>query len=237
VRDDLRLIGRSFRAAKARWLGLALGGAAVCVLMGAVGQGVGGDPGYAFTEFRTEGLHSGVMTAVSAFFLGAGSMALFAVAAILRRRSEPMGSVAPWGLAACGLFLLGADDLLMLHEIVAHRLETRGWPRALGLPHERLAFVAYGVAAAAVFSRVLESLRRYWQALFPLVCALGLLVASEAIDLLVPVNAVSDGLATFVGPADRAAKTLGTLMMFAFAQTLLVAVATEATDAPRARLE
>jgi hypothetical protein len=227
VLDDVRLTRRSFESAWPLWIGLLVGGTAVCVLMGAMGAATNADPGYAFTEFREEGFHSGIMTAVSAFLLGAGATALFAVAAIFRRRPDTRELFMPWAVAATGLLILGADDLLMLHEVLGYKVMTMGWPRPLGLPYDSLAFVAYGVGTVLVLGRILESLRRYWRALFPLLLALALFVVAEAIDVFVPLDSLTHAQQAIAGPADRVAKTLGTLMMFAFSQTLLVAVATD----------
>ena len=225
LRRDAALVAGSFSAASTRWTVLVLGALAVGLAATWVGREIGGDAGYLFTEFRTEGLYSGVMTAASAFFLGAGAMTLLVVAALLWLDPETRRLSVPWAIAAAGLFVLGADDLLMLHEIVGYRLDRMGVPRILGVSYDQLAVVAYGLVTLLVLGRLMESLRRHWHALFPLACALAMFFVAGLVDVAVPVERLGPMGQAVLGPLDQIAKAVGAFMMFAFAQTLLVSVA------------
>ncbi len=225
--EDLRLTGRSFRAAPTVWLGVILAGSAMCVAAAWAGKSIGGSTDYAFGEFRARGLYEGMMTAVSSFFMGAGAMALFAVAAIQRRRHEPQRVWLSSAVAALGLFVMGADDLLMLHEWLGYRLARMGWPLLFGRSYDAYGALLYAVAALLVLPPLLTTLRRHWRALFPLVFALAMFVVAVVVNASVPLGRLSPALHDVFSPLDRMAKTLGTIMVFAFAQTLLVSVATE----------
>lgn len=199
--------------------------ASVCLLAIRFGSEIGDRPGYLFGEFRVEGFYGGIMTAASAFFLGAGGTSLLVVAALFGRRSETRRLAFPWVVAGVGLFVLGADDLLMLHEILGYRLERIGVPRLLGMPHNQAFFVLYAVVTLLLLGPLLEVLRVQWRALFPLACALGLFALAGLVDLGVPLDHLTARQQAIFGPMDQVAKAIGTLMMFAFAQTLLVSVA------------
>jgi hypothetical protein len=223
VRDDLGLARRSLDEARPTWIALMLACVGVTAAATWVGQRIGGYPGYLFGEFRLEGLHAGTMTAVTAFFLGAAGMSLFGVAWLFARREDARRLVLPWAIAAAGLFILGADDLLFAHEILARRLADRGIPRAIG---ENLALAAYILGTLLVLPRLLETVRRHWRSMFPLVCGLAMFALSVITEIIVP--AEPTGAAAVVGGiVDRSGKVLGCVMMFAFAQTLLIAVAKE----------
>jgi hypothetical protein len=221
------LVHRSYRAAPARWIGLMGFGIAVCVLMAYLGVLAEEGAGYSYTEFRAEGHNSGMMTGVSAFLLGAAAMALFAVAALFRHRLSTRRMALPRALAALGLFVLGADDLLMLHETLAYALARSGFPRPFGLPYEVYVLGLYAAGCLLLLGRLASGLRRYWRALFPMTLALALFATAALIDLLVPVASLPPLQQEVMGPADRIAKTLGPLMTFAFAHTLLFEVATD----------
>ena len=137
----------------------------------------------------------------------------------------------PWALAAAGLFVLGADDLLMLHEILGTRLERAGVPRLLGLPHTQLPVVVYGLLTLLLLGRLLTALRLHWRAFFPLACALCLFALAGLVDVI-PTEQLSTAQQLVVGPVDQVAKAIGSLMMFAFAQTLLVSVASRPVTPP-----
>jgi hypothetical protein len=222
--DTPTLVRRSFAAAWPAWVAVTIACVVVSVLATWVGERIGGYPGYLFGEFRLEGMYAGLMTAATAFFLGAAGMSLFAVAWIFGRDERSRRLALPWTIAAAGLFVLGADDLLFAHEILAFRLASRGVPRAIG---DNLALGAYIVGTLLVLPRLLESLRRYWRALFPLAFSLAMFALSVITEAAVPGDAVSGGAALIAGIIDRSGKVIGSVMMFAFAQTLLVAVASD----------
>lgn len=202
-----------------------MGGLAVGVLAAWVGDAIGGHPGYLFVEFRTEGQYAGVMTAASAFFLGAGAAALLVVAALMRAAAETRRLALPWAVAGAGLLLLGADDLLMLHEIAGYRLDRMGVPRILGVSYDQYAVVAYGAVTLLVLGRLLESLRVHWRAVFPLAVALVMFLLAGLVDLAVPVERLGPRWQAVLGPLDQIAKSVGAFMMFAFANVMLVSVA------------
>jgi hypothetical protein len=219
--QDLRLAGRSFAHAPAQWLGVTLACVAVTVVATWVGDRIGGFPSYLFGEFRLEGLYAGAMTAVTAFFLGAAGLSLFAVAALFARSEPTRRLVLPWAIAAAGLLVLGADDLLFAHEILAYRLAARGVPRLIG---DNLALAVYVVGTLLVLPRLLETVRRYWRSAFPLLFGLTMFATSAMADFLVPADMTGAG-SLIAGVIDHSAKIIGSVMMFAFAQTLLVGVA------------
>jgi hypothetical protein len=229
IRDDLRLARRSLDAALPLWITVTVACVAVTVVATWVGYRIGGYSGYLFGEFRLEGLYAGIMTAVTAFFLGAAGMSLFGVAWRFSQHESTRRLVVPWTIAAAGLFVLGTDDLLFAHEILASRLEARGVPRLIG---ENLALGAYVVGTLLVLPSLLETVRRHWRSFFPLVFALAMFALSVVTEIIVPGE--SPGAVTLVGGiVDRAGKVLGCVMMFAFAQSLLIAVASEPTSARR----
>ena len=156
--DDLRLARRSFDIAPIPWIGVSVACLALTVIATWVGSRIGGFPGYLFGEFRLEGQYAGLMTAVTAFFLGAAGMSLFAVAWLFARSSATRRLVLPWTIAATGLFVLGADDLMFAHEILAYRLAARGVPRMVG---ENLALALYVAGTLLVLPRLLETVRHY----------------------------------------------------------------------------
>ncbi len=220
---DLRLARRAFDAAPLPWIGMTAVCVALTVIATAVGYRIGGFTGYLFGEFRLEGLHAGVMTAITAFFLGAAGMSLFAVAWMFARRESTSRLVLPWTIAAAGLFVLGADDLLFAHEILAYRLSARGVPRVIG---ENLALGAYIVGTLIVLPRLLETVRRYWTTMFPLLFSLAAFALSVLTEVMIPSD--STGAAALVaGLIDRSGKLIGTVSMFAFAQMLVIAVASD----------
>jgi hypothetical protein len=224
LRDDARLVARSLAAAPVRWTVLVVGTGAIGVLATLIGHAIGGDPGYLFTEFRVEGRYAGTMTAVSAFFLGAAGMALLIVSALLRQAPGTRRFAIPWAFAAAGLFVLGADDLLMLHEILGYRLDRLGVPRIMGVSYDQYAVVAYGIVTLLLLGRLSESLRLHWSALFPLACALLLFLFAGLVDLTIPVGRLGPTGQAVVGPLDQIAKAVGSVMMYAFANTMLVSV-------------
>ncbi|HET9947841.1 MAG TPA: hypothetical protein VFQ22_02830 [Longimicrobiales bacterium] len=223
----LGLTLRSWRAAPALWLGLLALAVAVCALAAWVGMRIGGHPSYLYGEFREHGFYGGLMTAASAFFLGAAAMALLAVAAILRREPCTRRQAPAWILAAAGLVLLGADDLLLIHEIASYRLDRLGVPRPFGIPFDRLAILLYGVGALLLLGTLLDTLRAHWKPLFPLAAALALLAASELLDAVL-VGDATKGVGMWLAPLDRIVKTIGSFMALVFAQTLVISLATEA---------
>ena len=228
--EDLRLTERSFAAAPRIWMAVTAACVAVTLLATWVGYRIGGYPGYLFGEFRLEGLNAGVMTAATAFFLGAAGSSLFAVAWLFARNAQTRHLALPWTIAAAGLFVLGADDLLFAHEILAYRLEDRGVPRLVG---DNLALAAYMVGTLLVLPRLLESVRRYWRALFPLVFSLAVFALSVIVEVLASGDDTNGSVAVVAGIIDRAGKVIGCVMMFAFAQTLLVGVASDPDPARR----
>jgi len=229
VRDDLRLARRSLDAAPTRWVVVTIICIALTVAATWVGQRIGGFPGYLFGEFRLEGMYAGIMTALTAFFLGAGGMSLFAVAWLFSRVEATHRLVIPWTIAATGLFVLGADDLLFAHEMLSFRLANRGVPRVIA---DNVALGAYIVGTLLVLPRLLETVRRYWRSMFPLVFGLAMFALSVALEVIVPPD--STGVAAAVAAiVDRAGKVIGSVMTFAFAQTLLLAVASDPTRATR----
>jgi hypothetical protein len=226
VRGDFVLARRAFAEARSSWIAVTLACVAVTAVATWVGQRIGGYPGYLFGEFRLEGLHAGIMTAVTAFFLGAAGMSLFGVAWLFARREGAHRLVLPWTIAAAGLFVLGADDLLFAHEILASRLAARGVPRAIG---ENFALGAYVVGTLLVLPRLLETVRRYSRSMFPLLFGLAMFALSVVTEIIVPAESAS-AVAAVGGIVDRSGKVLGCVMMFAFAQTLLIAVAREPAE-------
>jgi hypothetical protein len=225
VRGDLLLARRSFDVAPRAWAGVTL--VCVCVTLAAtwVGNRIGGHPGYLFGEFRLEGLHAGTMTAVSAFFLGAAGLSLFAVSWVFGRDSGTRRLVLPWAVAAAGLFVLGADDLLFAHEVLASRLARRGVPRVIA---DNFALGVYVAGTLVVLPRLLETVRRHWRSFFPLVFGLAMFALSVFVEILTPADAASGALSITAGLVDRSGKVIGCVMMFAFAQVLLLAVAADA---------
>jgi hypothetical protein len=220
--EDLRLARRSFEAAPILWIGVTLACVAVTGMATWVGARIGGFPGYLFGEFRLEGQYGGLMTAATAFFLGAAGMSLFAVAWLFARADSTRHLVLPWSIAAAGLCVLGADDLLFAHEILAYRLSARGIPRLIG---ENLALGLYVVGTLLVLPRLLETVRRHWTTMFPLVFGLAMFATSVLVEIVTPADATSGVAATVGGILDRSGKVTGCVMMFAFAQSLVVAVA------------
>jgi len=220
--EDLRLARRSFEAAPILWIGVTLACVGVTVIATWVGERIGGFPGYLFGEFRLEGQYAGFMTVATAFFLGAAGMSLLAVAWIFARSEKTRRLVLPWSIAAAGLFVLGADDLLFAHEILAYRLSARGVPRAIG---ENLALGLYVVGTLLVLPRLMETVRRHWTTMFPLVFGLAMFATSVIIEIVTPADAMSDSMAIVAGILDRSGKVTGCVMMLAFAQSLVVAVA------------
>jgi hypothetical protein len=197
---------------------------AVTVIATWAGTRMGGFPGYLFGEFRLEGQYAGLMTAATAFFLGSAGMALFAVAWLFAHGERTRRLALPWSIAAAGLFVLGADDLLFAHEILAYRLSARGVPRVIG---DNLALGLYVVGTLLVLPRLLETVRRHWTTMFPLVFGLAMFATSVIVEIVTPTDATSGVAATVVGILDRSGKVIGCVMMFAFAQALLVAVASD----------
>jgi hypothetical protein len=222
--EDLRLARRSFDAAPVLWTGVTLACVAVTVIATWVGTRIGGFAGYLFGEFRLEGQYAGLMTAATAFFLGAGGMSLFAVAWLFARSDDTRRLVLPWSIAATGLFVLGADDLLFAHEILAYRLSARGVPRVIG---ENLALGLYIVGTLLVLPRLLETVRRHWTAMFPLVFGLAMFAMSVIVEVITPADATGGLVQTIGGILDRSGKVIGCVMMFAFAQSLLIGVAAD----------
>ncbi|MGE0158116.1 MAG: hypothetical protein AB7T31_01820 [Gemmatimonadales bacterium] len=219
---DLSLARRSFAAAPAVWIGVTLACVALTVIATWVGVRIGGFTGYLFGEFRLEGLYAGLMTAVTAFFLGAAGMSLFAVAWLFGASAATRALAIPWGIAATGLFVLGADDLLFAHEILAFRLEAHGVPRIIG---ENVALAVYIAGTLLVLPRLLETVRRYWRSAFPLLFGLAMFATSVLVEVITPSG--SSAVAVIGGIVDRAGKVIGTVMMFAFAQILVVEVASD----------
>jgi hypothetical protein len=222
--EDLRLARRSFDAAPVHWTAVTLACVAVTVIATWVGTRIGGFPGYLFGEFRLEGQYAGLMTAATAFFLGAAGMSLFAVAWLFARSEETRRLVLPWSIAGAGLFVLGADDLLFAHEILAYRLSARGVPRVIG---ENLALGLYVAGTLLVLPRLLETVRRHWTTMFPLVFGLAMFAMSVIVEVITPADATGGLAATIGGILDRSGKVIGCVMMFAFAQSLLIGVAAD----------
>jgi hypothetical protein len=220
--EDLRLARRSFEAAPVLWIGVTLACVAATAIATWVGARIGGFPGYLFGEFRLEGQYAGLMTAATAFFLGAAGMSLFAVAWLFGRGESTRRLVLPWSIAAAGLFVLGADDLLFAHEIIAYRLSARGVQRAIG---DNLALGLYVLGTLLVLPRLLETVRRHWTTMFPLVFGLAMFATSVIVEIVTPADAMRGSLATVAGIVDRSGKVIGCVMMFAFAQILVVEVA------------
>jgi hypothetical protein len=229
LRADLGLARRSLDEARSSWLAVTGACVAMTVIATWVGQRIGGYSGYLFGEFRLEGLYAGIMTAVTAFFLGAAGMSLFGVAWLFARREDTGRLVLPWTIAAAGLFVLGADDLLFAHEILARRLANRGVPRIIG---DNLALGAYVVGTLIVLPRLLETVRRHWYSMFPLVFGLSMFALSMITEIVVP-GEPTGAAAVVGGLLDRSGKVLGCVMMFAFAQTLLIAVARDRASPTR----
>jgi hypothetical protein len=228
--EDLRLACRSFGAAPILWIGVMVACVAVTMIATWVGARIGGFPGYLFGEFRLEGQYAGLMTAATAFFLGAAGMSLFGVAWLLARGDHTRHLVIAWSIAAAGLFVLGADDLLIAHEILAYRLSARGVPRVIG---ENLALGLYVVGTLLVLPRLLETVRRHWTTMFPLAFGLAMFATSVIVEVITPPDTTSGALAMAAGILDRSGKVIGCVMMFAFGQALLVAVASERKRATR----
>jgi hypothetical protein len=223
ILDDLRLARRSLGVAPVPWIGVTIAGVLTTAAATWIGNRIGGFPGYLFGEFRLEGQYAGLMTAVTAFFLGAAGLSLFTVAWLFARDAATRRLVVPWTIAASGLLVLGADDLLFAHEILAYRLASRGVPRLIG---ENLALGLYVAGTLLVLPRLLDTVRRYWTTMFPLLFGLAMFATSVIVELLVPSD--GNGAAAVVGGiVDRSGKLLGTTMMLAFAQMLLVAVASD----------
>jgi hypothetical protein len=151
-------------------------------------------------------------------------MSLFAVAWLFARSDDTRRLVLPWSIAATGLFVLGADDLLFAHEILAYRLSARGVPRVIG---ENLALGLYIVGTLLVLPRLLETVRRHWTAMFPLVFGLAMFAMSVIVEVITPADATGGLVQTIGGILDRSGKVIGCVMMFAFAQSLLIGVAAD----------
>jgi hypothetical protein len=224
---DLRLARTSFDAAPRAWAGVTVVCVALTLIATWVGDRIGGHPGYLFGEFRLEGLHAGVMTAATAFLLGAAGLALFAVSWLFSREARSRRLVLPWAIAAAGLFVMGADDLLFVHEILASRLAARGVPRAIG---ENLALGLYVVGTLLVLPRLLDTVRQHWRSMFPLAFGFATFALSVVVEI-VPAETAGGTVSAIAALVDRTGKVIGSVMMFAFAQILLIGVASEPTTA------
>ena len=98
---------------------------------------------------------------------------------------------------------------------------------------DNLALGAYILGTLLVLPRLLESVSRYWRALFPLVFGLAMFAVSVLTEVVVPGDSVSGAVALIAGIIDRSGKLIGCVMMFAFAQMLLIGVASDQGVATR----
>lgn len=224
LRADIDVVLRSFEFARLRWLAVLFLGGGICAGMGLLGTAIGGSPAYLYGEFRVEGLYGGFMTAASSFFLGAAGTSALTAAALLAREDETRDFSVAWTVMAVGLFTLGADDLLMIHEIVGYRLAVAGVPELFGISQDNYMLLAYVFVLVPFVRRLVTSVRIVWRAAFPLAMAVALFGAAEVLDAVVP--AITSGaLELTLAPIDRMAKALGAIMIFVFAQTFLYEVA------------
>lgn len=224
LRGALGLVARSFGEASAAWAGVICAGFLLTLAATVVGERIGGHAGYLFGEFRFGGQYAGVMTVVSTCLLGAAGLSLLTVAWILARAQATRRLAVPWVVTAIGMFALATDDLLFIHELVAYRLADRGVPFAIG---ENLLLAAYAAGAMLVLPRLIETVRRYWRAAFPLAFGLAMFATTIALDFT-PTESVGPAMGWVLSLVDHAGKLLGTAMMLLSAQVLLVDVARHA---------
>jgi hypothetical protein len=192
--------------------------ALVCVVAILVGDMRFGSPLYLYSDVKGKpGTLQGTMTAVSGFLLVASAIFFAMAGATLRQRGQrglPLVCLA--GL----LVLLAFDEVVMLHEWAAHKLDSIGTPRLFGIDQDIYVFFAYGVISLACLLPMLDLLR-HERAIRPLGnLALLFAACSETMDF-VPWDSLTVTQQHILGPLEEAAKTMATFCAALYAHALM----------------
>jgi len=193
----------------------------VCVVMAAAPYLVGFTPLFMYADIgQFQGGLAGAATALSAFFL-ASTGVLFVVIgrqlAIVRAERRNRW----WYLIGCAFVFLALDELLMWHERLTARMEAWDVARAFGFAdQDAYIFIAYGLFAALVGSRLLPTISTSRLTILPLIVAVTLFVLSTLVDL-VPWSSLSRNQRGVLGPLEEGLKTLGSWSSLMYAVLLL----------------
>lgn len=196
-------------------------GTIVLVAAAVLGEVKWGNSLFFFTDLpESERPGQGAFTAVSSISLGAAAVLVLLVARQLGRTGTHRRYVWRWQATAAGLAVLSFDEILLIHEWVAYRLEMAEAPKLLGIDHDLYVWMVYGIVALWLGWGLLPSIMARRSTLFPLAAMVTLFIASEATDL-VPWDGLSDTQKRIFGPTEEILKTLGSASAVLYAFLLL----------------
>lgn len=188
---------------------------------------------YYFLDFRPPGMGpwAGSFSVLSAFCLAGAGLCLLMVA----RRSHRIGRspvrTIAWTLGGIGGVYLGLDDLLQIHERIAHQLAMHGVPKVLGLGDQDVyVFFCYGVVALFVARFVGRDLLRWNDTWLPGLLAVGLAMLSLLVDLA-PWEQLTRSQQGWWGPIEEVAKTLGAMNLALMGMLLVEAASRSDVEA------
>jgi len=231
-----------------RWVGpllLLLAGALLCAAAAVVGEYRFGSPLYLFADVKGKpGAFQGAMTVLDSLLMVLAGTAFLHTAVLLRSNARRPAALPPGVLASRGpehrvdgpaggcvafallLGWLAFDDLLMVHEWAASKLELLRVPRPWGLDHDVYVFGLYALVALVCFVRMLPVLRRYRGTMWLFLMMLLFAMFSETVDF-VPWDRLTAVQQTWLGPIEEGTKFMATLAGALYAHALFAAVEAE----------
>lgn len=133
-----------------------------------------------------------------------------------------------WLIAGAGLVYLGFDEIVMIHEYLTMKLAQFGVPKPFGIDQDLYIFAGYAFVACVVGIKLIPSIIRHRNAVFPLAALIVFFAASEVIDMI-PWDSLSGFQKSIFGPAEEILKTMGSWSAVLYAELLLEDVMTSAS--------
>lgn len=194
-------------------------GAIACIAAALVGHYRFGDSLYLYRDVKgMTGAFQGSMTAVSGFLLVAAAVLMARAAELLHRRAAPAARSAL--VFALLLAFLAFDEVVMVHEWAAEKLDHLGIPKPFGIDQDIYVFAVYGVVAALCAIRLVPLALAHRRLLPLLVLMVAFAFASEGADF-VPWDSLSLHEQTWLGPIEEGTKTMATLCAVLWTHGLL----------------
>ena len=204
---------------------------AALVLLSAVGQFRFGSTLYFYSDIGANGkFGAGAMTVVSGMCLFVSGAWLISSARLvfLHRGSQAEAGDRPWWflIAGLGAIFLGLDEILMVHEYLTLKMDQFGVPKLFGIDQDLYIFAVYGILAFVVLLKLLPSIHRHRNAIFPLAAVIAFFALSEVVDMI-PWDALTGDQKTILGPTEEILKTMGAWSAALYTELLLESVVSD----------
>lgn len=222
-------VSQSFQRYR-RFVGLNLIGVFIAlVILSIIGQLRFGWSLYFYSDIGVnEGFGSGAMTVVSGmclFVSGSFLMVGARIKYLAQTKVADKHGFWWWLITGAGLVYLGFDEILMIHEYLTQKMVDLAVPKILGIDQDIYIFALYGLAALALLYKMMPSLIRYREAVFPLVTMLLFFAASEVVDMI-PWDELTVEQQMILGPIEEILKTMGSWSAVLYTELLLENVMT-----------